>query len=91
MPQPVLETASARLEWEKRDLSPSPKTEELCQQDYRTPQATLGHNLKNPRTWIRGRAQLLQRLLTNSESLDRRQLEQGWCRSRRPSGAWRFC
>jgi signal transduction histidine kinase len=74
--QSLLETHSTRLECHEEALS-SPAQEELSLQDYRTLVATLAHDLKNPLTRIRGRSQLLQRSLTESEPLDRRQLVEG--------------
>jgi signal transduction histidine kinase len=75
--QSLLETDSTRLECQEEALSPAAQEEFFLQEDYRTVLATLAHDLKNPLTRIRGRSQLLQRSVRESESLDRRQLEEG--------------
>jgi signal transduction histidine kinase len=52
----------------------APAQEALSPRDYSALLASLAHDLKNPLTRIRGRAQLLQRRLSQPEALDREQL-----------------
>ena len=55
----------------------APAQEAVSPRDYRALLASLAHDLKNPLTRIRGRAQLLQRRLSQPEALDREQLAEG--------------
>ena len=55
----------------------APAHRALSPQDYRTLFATLAHDLKNPLTRIRARAQLLRRRAGRPEPLDREQLAEG--------------
>jgi signal transduction histidine kinase len=72
----VLETDPSHLECQHEALSPVPK-KELSQQDYRMLLATLAHDFKNALTRIRGRSQLLQRSLKESEPLNHPRLREG--------------
>jgi signal transduction histidine kinase len=75
LPTPLLEEEAARV-LASADVSQKPDQDLFSSQDYRMLLATLAHDLKNPLTRIRARAQLLQRRIQQPEGLDRSQLSE---------------
>jgi signal transduction histidine kinase len=72
---PLLEREAAQVV-ASADVSQKPDQDLFSSQDYRMLLATLAHDLKNPLTRIRARAQLLQRRIQQPEGLDRSQLSE---------------
>jgi signal transduction histidine kinase len=75
LPTPLLEGETAQVV-ASADVSQKPEQASFSSQDYRMLLATLAHDLKNPLTRIRARAQLLQRRMQQPEGLDRSQLSE---------------
>ena len=75
LPTPLLEGEAAQVV-ASGDVWQKPDQDSFSSQDYRMLLATLAHDLKNPLTRIRARAQLLQRRMQQPEGLDRSQLSE---------------